>query len=542
MSEGTASPGVQQLALAEYESTVASRLEAWQRDEARQRLWAKDHTLWAAEPDPEITERLGWLNLHETMPAAVDDIEAFAAEVRDEGFTHVVLLGMGGSSLAPEVFARSFGSAPDHPELIVLDSTHPGTVRSVGQQVDLESTLFLLSSKSGTTIEPLAFFKYFWAQVEAVSPQPGHRFAAITDPGSPLVDLAREHGFRRVFEASPDVGGRYSALTHFGLVPAALTGAEPRRLLGAAAAVAADPDPAFALGAALGELARAGRDKATFLVSPSLAAFPAWIEQLVAESTGKDGTGIVPIADEPVATPDDYGDDRFFVYIALRGDNDPSQAAAVDRLSASGHPVAQILINDLYDIGGEILRLAVAVAMAGSVLGINPFNQPDVARAKELAALAMAGELQTDTITETPAANAAKLLPDLEAACDRPGGYLAIQAFIEPTTAAADRLQRIRHLLGRRLGMATTLGFGPRFLHSTGQLHKGGPDTGLFLQIVDEPDFDLEVPGTGHSFGDLIAGQADGDFQALTDAARKVFRVNLGSDTDGGLAAIEWGL
>ncbi len=542
MTEAAASPGAQNLALGQYEHVVASRLEDWGAHDARGRLWGKDHTLWTAKPLPEITNRLGWLTLHETMPAAVDDIQSFAAEICAEGFTHVVLLGMGGSSLAPEVFARTFGSAPGHPELIVLDSTHPGAVRSVDQRINLEATLFLFSSKSGNTMEPLAFFRYFWAQVETVSSAPGRHFAAITDPGSPLADLAGEHAFRRVFEAVPDVGGRYSALTHFGLVPAALVGVDPNRLLGSAAATAADPDPAFALGAALGELALAGRDKATFLVSPGFAALPAWIEQLVAESTGKDGTGIVPIADEPLSEPDGYGDDRFFIYLALRSDNDASQASAVDRLGAAGHPVARITVDDLHDIGGEILHFEIAVAMAGSVLGIHPFNQPDVGQAKELARQAMEGELQAADIPETPAADTARLLAELTAASDRPGGYLALQAFIEPTPAATDRLQRIRHILGCRLSMATTLGFGPRFLHSTGQLHKGGPNTGLFLQMIDEPGFDIEVPGTGHGFASFVAGQADGDFQALSDAGRRVFRINLGGDADGGLAAIEWSL
>ncbi len=542
MTEGSASPGTQTLALGDHSNAVTQRLDVWQREDVRRRLWAKDYTIWSAEPQPELTDRLGWLTLHKTMPPALGDIEAFAAEVHTDGFAHVVLLGMGGSSLAPEVFARAFGSAHGCPELLVLDSTHPGAVRSIEKVIDPTATLFLLSSKSGSTIEPLSFFRYFWAQVKEVSSTPRRHFAAITDPGSPLIDLAGEHGFRRVFTTIPDVGGRYSALTHFGLVPAALLGIDTRRLLDAAAATAADPDPAFSLGAALGELARAGCDKATFLVSSSFAAFPGWIEQLVAESTGKNGTGIVPIAGEPVAEPDGYGNDRFFVYIARRGDNDPAQAGAVDRLGASAHPVARIVVDDLHGIGAEMLRFEIAVALAGSVLGIHPFDQPDVQQAKELARRAMAGEMQTAAITETPAADAGRLLAELAESTDQPGGYLALQAFIEPTGAATERLQRIRHILGRRLSMATTLGFGPRYLHSTGQLHKGGPNTGLFLQFVDEPGFDLEIPGTAHGFGRLIRGQADGDFQALADAGRRVSRINLGADADRGLAAVEWGL
>lgn len=534
------------LSLGALAGPVAARIRAWEQEEAVARLWAADHTLWTAEPAPEIEDRLGWLALPETMLPEVPGLLAFADEVVAERTRHVVLLGMGGSSLAPEVFSRTYGSRAGYPELIVLDSTHPGSVRAVDERVDPAATLFLVSSKSGTTIEPLSFFHHCWARVAAGDPRPGHRFAAITDPGTSLADLAGERGFRRVFAARPDVGGRFSALSHFGLVPAALIGADIAGLLAGAARMAAAcrrapaENPGLVLGAALGEAARAGVDKATFLVSPSLAALPAWLEQLVAESTGKDGTGIIPVADEAVGPPAAYGTDRCFVYLAHRGDDDAGQAAALDALRATGHPVILIGLEDPSDLGAELFRAEVAVAMASAVLGIHPFNQPDVQLAKELATRAMQGEGGGDPIAAVPAADrpalAAALASLTEAA--RPGAYLAIQAFIEPTIRAVGALQDLRHHLRGRFRLATTLGFGPRFLHSSGQLHKGGPDTGLFLQIVDEPRPDLPVPGATYTFGQLISAQADGDLRALAARGRRVIRVQLGGDPDGGLAAL----
>ena len=540
---GPATPG---FSLGGHAPAVAARLRSWQEEAAVTRLWAKDHTLWSRQPVPEIADRLGWLTLPEAMREEVPTLVAFAREVAGDAITRVVLLGMGGSSLAPEVFARSFGSRPGYPELTVLDSTHPRAVRAVDALIDPAATLFLVSSKSGTTIEPLSFFHHFWARASAATPHPGGRFAAITDPGTPLADLARERGFRRVFAATPDVGGRFSALSHFGLVPAALVGADVPGLLDRAAKMAdacrrppAD-NPGFLLGAALGELARAGRDKATFLVSPSLSAFPSWAEQLLAESTGKDGTGIVPVADEPAGPPAAYGEDRCFIYLARRGDDDAVQKAAVDALATAGQPVLRLDLADLADLGAEMFRAEVAVAMASNVLGIHPFNQPDVQLAKELATRAMRGEAGGEPIpavaVDDTAATATALGDLLQGA--RPGDYLAVQAFLAPTPAAVAVLQRLRQRVRHRLHVATTLGFGPRFLHSTGQLHKGGPDTGLFLQVVDEPEPDLPVPGTGYSFGRLVAAQADGDFRALAGRGHRVLRVNLGSRGQAGLRAL----
>jgi transaldolase/glucose-6-phosphate isomerase len=473
----------------------------------------------------------------------VAEIEEFAAEIKSEGFPHTVLLGMGGSSLAPEVFQRVFGNAPGHPELIVLDSTHPGAVAAIEARIDPQRTLFLVSSKSGTTIEPLSFFHYFWDRVSAHTITPGRNFAAITDPGSFLGGLARERRFRRVFETISDVGGRYSALTHFGLVPAALIGIDIERLLQRAAdrmPITRSENSGFLLGAALGELARQGRNKVTYLVSSTLEAFPAWLEQLVAESTGKNGKGILPVANEAAGPPGAYADDRVFVYLELAGDDDTAQAAAVDALEAAGHPVIRLALEDRYDLAGEMYRAEIATAMTGSVLGIHPFNQPDVQIAKELARKAMAGELEGGAIPETPAdggeALSATLAPFLARA--RPGDYLAVQAFLAPDSTTTERLQEIRHVLRDRLGIATTLGYGPRFLHSTGQLHKGGPATGLFLQIVDHPDPDRAVPGKDYSFGRLVTGQADGDYRALAATGRPVLRICCGDDVAGGLDAL----
>ena len=536
------------LALGVHTSAVNSRLQAWEGDRYGARLWAKDHTLWTADLQPEIVDRLGWLDLPQTMQGEVAAMTAFAAEVKEEGTRQIVLMGMGGSSLAPEVYARTFGSAPGYPELLVLDSTHPDAVRAVDEAIDLAATLFVFASKSGTTLEPLSFFRYFWARTAEGVADPGRHFVAITDPGTPLQATARDRGFRRVFTATPDVGGRYSALTSFGLVPAALIGVDIAALLASAAemaaacgpAVPAEANPGLRLGAALGELARAGCDKATYLVSPSLAAFPGWAEQLIAESTGKAGTGILPVADEPAGPAADYGDDRFFIYLRLASDEDDAQAAAIDALEAAGHPVARISLANPADLGLEIYRAEVAVAASGSVLGIQPFNQPNVQLAKKLAERAMAGELNAAVVTEIPADDTAALDAAVAAWLSgaSAGDYVALQAYLAPTAATSAALAGIRLRLRDGLGLATTVGYGPRFLHSTGQFHKGGPNTGLFLQIVDRSPEELPVPETDFGFRKLIAGQALGDYQALAAIGRPVLRVQLGADVPVGLAAL----
>ncbi len=549
----------QRLQLGQYTDRVEKRMQAWREAHFLPRLWRKDHTLWSPTPEPELTDRLGWLTLPEIMHEHRDELVAFADEIKAEGVQHVVLLGMGGSSLAPEVFQRTFGNGAGYPELIVLDSTHPDAVRAVEDRIDLAHTLFLVSSKSGTTLETLSFFYYFWHQVNRITATPGRHFVAITDPETSLEDLARERGFRRIFSAPPDVGGRYSALSVFGLVPAALIGVDIHRLLDRAwvmvetcAFCAPESHNAcLALGATLGELTLAGRDKVTLFTSPALAALPAWLEQLIAESTGKDGKGIVPVADEAVGAPEVYGDDRLFVYLSLAGEADPDMDRRIAALEAAGHPVVSIRLEEKADLGREFFRWEIAVAAAGAVLGIHPFNQPDVQLAKELARQAMAktGEPAEEAVGDDGTEVAAERAEDLQQALEawlaqaRPGDYIALQAYLPPTQETTEALQRIRLTLRDRLRLATTLGYGPRFLHSTGQLHKGGPNTGLFLQLVDEPGAlpaeALPVPETDYSFGALIRAQALGDYRALRQRGRRVLRVNLGRDIAGGLARLE---
>ena len=544
----------QQLSLGQHREGVEARVDAWQAAHLGRRLWRRDPTIWFAEPVPEITDRLGWLDLHETMRERLDELQDFAAEVRRDGVRHVVLLGMGGSSLAPEVFGTTFGSSPGSPELIVLDSTHPAAVREVERRIDPERTLFLLSSKSGTTLESLSLFRAFWHRAKGQDGDPGRRFTAITDPGTPLKRLAHERGFRRTFLAPPDLGGRYAALSPFGLVPAALIGIDVHRLLdrawtmaeAGAFCVSASANPSLELGAALVELARAGRDKVTFMTSPALKAFPAWLEQLIAESTGKDGKGILPVAGETPGSAGVYGSDRFFVLLSLDGEDSDDLALRLNTFEAEGHPVARFRLQEKADLAQEMFRWEVAVAVAGAGLGIHPFNQPDVQLAKDLAREAMASGAQA---TATPGDGAEVSLSTtgtrtlarrlgIWLAAARPGDYLALHAYLAPTARTSAALQGIRLALRDRLKLATTLGYGPRFLHSTGQLHKGGPNTGLFLQLVDEPDEDIPVPETDYTFGAVIRAQALGDYRALMQRERRVLRLNLGRDVSGGLARL----
>jgi transaldolase/glucose-6-phosphate isomerase len=544
----------QDFRLGAYARAVEERLARFAADAFSRRLWQKDPTLWSAEPVPEIADRLGWLELPTSAVASLPELARFAGEARDEGIRHAVVLGMGGSSLAPEVFARTFGHAAGPIAVRVLDSTHPDAVAALAREIDPARSLFLVSSKSGGTTETLSFFYTFWDRVKrAVAPgsdPPGRHFAAITDPGTSLEALARERGFRAVFPAPPDVGGRYSAFTPFGLVPAALAGVDLAELLarGRAAAAACGPgvppaeSPGLVLGAAMGELARAGRDKLTLYTSPAIRTFPDWLEQLVAESTGKSGTGIVPVAGEPLGAVAAYGGDRFFVALRVDGDSDPALDRHLDALEGAGHPVARLRLADPLDLGYEIFRWEVAVAAAGAVLGIHPFNQPDVQLAKELAKKAMkegaeGGGKGSRAVAAADPAALSGALAELLAAC-RPGGYLGIHAYLTPGAALSASLHRLQGALRDRTRLATTFGYGPRFLHSTGQLHKGGPAGGCFLQLVDRPSEAMPVPETDYTFAALIAAQARGDRDALEQRGRKVLTLDLDGDVPGGIAAL----
>jgi transaldolase/glucose-6-phosphate isomerase len=504
------------------EAAVAVRLDASDVAQLPKRIWARDPTVWKDDPDtPEIRDRLGWLTVGEAMAEQVEALTAFAGEVRAE-FSRVVLCGMGGSSLAPEVVWSTFGAAPGHPSLHVLDSTDPRAVRQAGQG-DLARTLFIISSKSGTTQESDSFFRYFWERTGGR----GSQFIAITDPGTPLERLARERGFRRTFLNPTDIGGRYSALSFFGLVPAALIGVDVDTLLhrahrmaeACAACVPPLENPAARLGALLGEAALAGRDKVTFVLSPGIASFGLWAEQLIAESTGKEGKGILPVAGEPLGPPEVYGEDRVFVSMVLAGEADTGVEARLAELEQAGHPVVHLKLDDRFDLGQEFFRWEFATAVAGAVLRINPFDQPNVAESKANTKAVLA-----KGSTPSPAVSAAEMEKFLAAV--KPGDYLAIMAYLPPTPENDRQLAAIRLRLRDRLKVATTLGYGPRFLHSTGQLYKGGPPVGHFLQITEQVVDELPIPGVPFGFGRLEAAQAEGDLVALRARGRPAIRVD----------------
>jgi transaldolase / glucose-6-phosphate isomerase len=505
------------------DAAVALRLDAIEVAHLPKRIWARDPSVWKDDPDtPEIRDRLGWLTIGKAMAQQVKPLNAFADEVRAE-FDRVVLCGMGGSSLAPEVLWRTFGAAPGYPGLHVLDSTDPRAIRQAEQGSDLAKTLFIISSKSGTTQESDSFFRYFWERTGAR----GSHFVAITDSGTPLEQLAGERRFRAAFLNPPDIGGRYSALSFFGLVPAALIGLDLETLLhrahrmaeACAACVPTLENPGAWLGAILSEGALAGRDKATFVLSPGIASFGLWAEQLIAESTGKEGKGILPVADEPLGPPEAYGTDRLFVSLALAGEADSGIDARLGALEEAGHPVVHLRLDDRYDLGQEFFRWEFATAVAGAVLGINPFDQPNVAESKANTKAVLAKRSPP-----SPAASAAELKGFLGGV--KPGDYLAIMAYLPPTPENDRRLAGIRLRLRDWLKVATTLGYGPRFLHSTGQLHKGGRPVGHFIQITDRSKEDLPIPGESFGFARLEAAQAEGDLVALRARGRPAIRID----------------
>lgn len=517
----------QELRLGPWAERVEERLDGWRREGFVDRLLARDPRLWSEEPLRELADRLGWVDLAGRMQVEVEALETFAEEIAGDDVERVLLLGMGGSSLAPEVFQRVLGATarPDSPPLTVLDSTHPDAVRRALAEHPPESTLYVVSSKSGTTVETLSLYRAFWHAAARV-PFPGRRFVAVTDPGTPLETLARERDFRRVFPGDPEVGGRFSALSCFGLAPAAIAGLDVGSLLAGAAAV--DLDEALLLGAGLGELALGGCDKLTLETDEALAAFPAWLEQLVAESTGKQGKGIVPVAGERAREAGEYGTDRFFAAFGVEREPDPDRAAT---LEASGRPVVASILSGPEALGAEMLRWETATAAACAVLGVNPFDQPDVEAAKRLAREALAGESE-GSAAEAPRPIAAEAAALEELVCDwlpaaPEGRYVCLQAFLDPSPQRGALLDELRVRLGAR-GWTTTAGFGPRYLHSTGQLHKGGPEGGWYVQLTDRPE-DLPIGEGEETFGRLIAAQAAGDAAALSEAGRPVLRLELAS-------------
>jgi glucose-6-phosphate isomerase len=543
--------------------SVLHRIETLQAQSFGERLWRKDPSLWKTDPASQksIVGALGWLRVVEQMRGQLDDLAEFVREVRQAGFRHVLHLGMGGSSLAPLVFARSFAPADGHLRLSVLDTTDPASVAAVEQGLPLADTLFILASKSGTTAEVHALGEYFYAKLrEASGQRAGENFVAITDPGTPLVGLARQRGFRRIFPGVADIGGRYSALSYFGLVPIALLGVDTGELLTRALRMAqacgpgvpAADNPGVVLGAAIGESARQGRDKLTLLVPESIATLGMWLEQLLAESTGKEGKGILPVAGEPLAAADAYGNDRLFVELRLRQSPDRELEAATAGLRKAGHPVITIPLDDRLDLGQEFFRWEVATATAGAILGINPFDQPNVQESKQntervLKTFAQQGRLPEETpiLVEEPlrlyAPQAAPTLAQSLAqflAAARPGDYVALMAYFIEDAQTQPMLESIRQMIQARTRAATTLGYGPRFLHSTGQFHKGGPNTGLFLQLTAGDEVDLPIPGEPYSFGTLKHAQAIGDLEALRQHGRRVVRIDLGADLGAGLAAL----
>jgi ribose 5-phosphate isomerase B len=535
---------------------IQETMDALEGQDFLDRLWVKDASLWKGEP-AAIRNRLGWLTSPTIMRGHADDIKNFADEIRRLQFTHVVLLGMGGSSLCGDVFNLTFGSKMGYPDLLLLDSTDPGAIKHMLDRLNLARTLFIVATKSGNTTETLSLYQYFRGQVEAFSvARAGIHFVAITDPGRPLDKLATESGFRRTFLNPASIGGRYSALSFFGLVPAALIGIDIKALLdrshamveACGNAVGARDNAAVRLGAALAGLAKAGRDKVTLVLSRKLRGLGPWIEQLLAESLGKDGKGLVPVDDEPLGPPTVYGEDRVFVAVTLEGDL--SHDTALNTLEDAGHPVIRIALREPLEVGAEFFRWELATAAAGVAMGVNPFDEPDVTRAKENTASLLGAWKKSRKLPEWPAdaeENGLVLMTNsgkkpagfsqgLQAFLEQAeaGDYIAIQAYLAPTADTWSRLQEIRTLLRDRLKLATTVAFGPRYLHSTGQLHKGGRPNGVFIQLTGEDKEDMAIPGAGYSFSTLKAAQALGDLQALRDAGRRVVRVHLtGKQTHG---------
>jgi glucose-6-phosphate isomerase len=573
---------VPRLALGEAAAAFEAAVQRARTEEWANRLFDRDVTLWSTDPrvGAAIADRLGWLDAPAHFANQIAALEGFGDAVVDQGYTTGIVAGMGGSSLAPDVLHRTFGSQDGYLALRILDSTDPAYVAATFDDLDPLQTLVLIVSKSGTTTEPNAFLAEAWARASAALDvrrhhtyeQPGGFIVAISDPGRSVDAIPHHDDFREVFLNPPDIGGRYSALTYVGLVPASLIGLDLDALLASGSAMLGacrEPEPTanpgLSLGLAIGTLARRGRDKLTFLTDSAIASFGAWVEQLIAESTGKHGVGIVPIDLEPLGAVDAYGPDRAFVRIALIGsgvtDEDAARDRLADALEAAGHPVIRIEVADPIDLGGEAIRWEVATAFAGAVLGIDPFDQPNVEEAKQLTRDLLARRERGETDTSPPPAPVASgdglvlhgdaalrltsgdggVVAELarHLARRKPNAYLCLQAFIAPTPARDEALASIRALLRDRTGRATTAGYGPRFLHSTGQLHKGGAPIGWFIQLTADHPADRPIPGWPYTFGQLIDAQAAGDFAAIEAHDLPILRVHLGPDPDAGLAALQ---
>ncbi len=537
-------PTIQSTLPRELEEAIADVGKRAVADGVAKRVWRKDDTLWGEEGAPEVADRLGWLTISEPMLDQAGELHAFVEACQADGLTDVALLGMGGSSLGPEVIRRTFGEIEGAMRLHVLDSTHPDAVAALEEKLDLSKTLFVVTSKSGGTIETLSHFRYFFERVrEAVGDEAGSRFVAVTDPGSPLVELAREHGFRRVFENDPDIGGRYSVLSYFGLVPAALMGVTIEALLHRCQVAEQNctsydqgtSNSGLWLGIVMGALAQAGRDKLTFLVSEPISSFGLWVEQLIAESLGKHGKGLLPVAGEPLGEPEAYGPDRAFAYLRNADQPDSELDAAMEKLGQAGHPVLTLSVHGATDLGRIFFFAEFATAVAGYVLGINPFDQPNVQEAKDNTATMLEQFAKRDSLPEADDAGDEHLRELLDA---QPPHYVAVMGYVEPSAEFDAAAARLREAIRERTGCATTFGYGPRFLHSTGQLHKGGPPTGRFLQLVHDAERDLEVPGEGYGFATLIRAQAAGDLQTLRDHDLPAQRVLLEGDPARALEAL----
>ncbi|HKS80749.1 MAG TPA: bifunctional transaldolase/phosoglucose isomerase [Candidatus Acidoferrales bacterium] len=567
------SPQVQNLSYrlpGDLATAVKATLEDWKSNNKVKRLWARDASLWT---NSDESQWLGWLGVTEDQRSNLARFSKIAADIRSGGFKHALLLGMGGSSLCVEVLKMTFGSAPGSPEILVLDSTDPAQIRAVESKLDVAKTIFIVSSKSGSTLEPNIFKQYFFERVKQSvgAAEAGKRFIAITDPGSKMQKVAETDGFRHIFFGLPSIGGRYSALSNFGMIPGAIQGIDIPKFLdrveemvhACASVVPADENPGVILGAVLGTLQKAGRDKVTIFTSPGISDLGAWLEQLLAESTGKVGKGLIPVDREAIGAPTAYGNDRVFVYLRLAAGPDANQDAAVEALEKAGQPVVRISVPDVYSLGQEFFRWEIATAVAGSIIGINAFNQPDVEASKietrkltdqyeksgslpaeapilESQGIKLFADAKNATALKQAAGSDQSLTGYLRAHLARikAGDYFALLAYIQMNDAHESALQAIRHSVRDKKKAATCLGFGPRFLHSTGQAYKGGPNSGVFLQVTCDDASDLPVPQQKYTFGVVKAAQARGDFAVLNERDRRALRVHLGSDVAAGLKTL----